>query len=396
MGDKTSNTKLHGRLFVSSLALATFSEQNLDLLVGLLMLDIAVTFQVTVGIASQIVTISKIASIVAGLAMGALSVRFRQKRLLVAGIIIITIGMLGSLLAPNFIYLQFFYPFDGIGSVMISAMAITLIAAFLPLQRRPRAIGWLVAAGSLAWVIGAPLLGMIAGFGGWRAVLAWFMLPISLVSLVLVYLYVPSAPKLKIKFDKQAYLNSFRKILKNKSAIACLSGIALAAFLQSWAVFAITFYRTRFSVPIEFASLILLSVTLFFALGGIIGGRIVNRVGRKNLLIASVVIRSVIIAALVYMPFLWIALVIDFANTLCGGMSTSAFGSLNIEQVPDSRGTMMSMAAMFGALGGAMGVAIGGTVLDLFSFQILGPTFAVAGIASAAVVYAFAKDTCRI
>jgi predicted MFS family arabinose efflux permease len=394
MGGKSSG--LSGRLFVSALALASFSEQNLDLLVGLLILDIALTFQVTVGIASQIVTISKIASIATGLVIGTLSTKFNQKRLLLTGIAVVTIGMLGSLLAPNFTYLQFFYPLDGVGSVIIAAMSLALIGAFLPLEKRPRAIGWVVAAGSLCWVIGAPMLGIIANFGGWRDVLAWFMLPISILSFVLVLVYVPSgSKKLAIKFDKKVYVDSFTRVFKNRSASACLVGVVFASFLQSWAIFAITFYRTRFSVPLEFASIILLVVTLFFALGGIVGGRIINKVGRKRVLVISVTIRSFIIATIVFTPILWFALVIDLVNTLCGGMSVAAFGSLNVEQVPESRGTMMSLGAMFGALGGALGATIGGSVLDQFGFQILGPTFAVAGIASALVVFFLAKDTYR-
>lgn len=396
MGEEKPDRRLPGRLFVSSLALASYAEQNLDLLVGLLLLDIAATFQVTVGLASQIVTISRIASIVTGLAMGALSVRFRHKSLLLVGLLVLIIGMAGSMLAPNLTVLQVFYPLDGVGTVIISAMALALIGAFLPLERRPRAIGWLMVGSSLAWVIGSPLVGFIAGFGGWQAVLGWLMIPISIVGLVFVFVFVPSTPrKLSMPQGRGIYAQNFGKVFHNRSATACLVGVGFAAFLQSWAVYAMTFYRTSFSLPLGSASWIILGATSFFALGGVVGGRIVDKIGRKNLIISAVILRSVIIAAMVFIPILWIVVVIDFANTAFGGMSWNAFHSLNVEQIPESRGTMLSMAAMFSSLGAALGVAVGGTVLDLLGFQVLAPALAIAGITSAIIVLFFAIDPCR-
>jgi len=396
MSEEKPGKRLPGRFFVSSLALASYAEQNLDLLVGLLLLDIAATFQVTVGLASQIVTFSRIAAIVTGLAMGALSVRFRHKSLLLVGLLVLIIGMTGSMLAPNLTVLQVFYPLDGVGTVIISSMALALIGAFLPLERRPRAIGWLVAASSLAWVIGSPLVGFIAGFGGWQAVLGWLMIPISIAGLAFVFVFVPSTPKkLSMPQGIGVYVQNFRKVFRNKSASACLGGVVFAAFLQSWAVYAMTFYRASFLLPLGSASWIIFGATVFLALGGVVGGRLVSKIGRKNLIVSAVFLRSVIIAAMVFIPILWVVVVIDFANTAFGGMSMNAFHSLNLEQIPESRGTMMSMAAMFSSLGAALGVAVGGTVLDWLGFQVLAPAFAAAGITSVIIILFFAVDPCK-
>lgn len=398
MADSSKSSHLRSKLFVSSLALASYAEQNLDILVGLLLIDIAATFNVTPGFASQVVTLSKIAAIAAGLVIGTLSVRFRYKSLLVAGILAIIVGMLGSMLAPNLIALQIFYPLDGVGTVIITAMAATLIGTLLPTDRRPRALAWLLAAASLCWVIGTPLIGMIAGMAGWRATLAAIMIPISLVSLLMVLLFVPSPPKASTigKTHKAAYIISFKRVLKNKSAVSCLIAVALIAFLQSWVVYVGTFYRTNpnFSVSIELTSVILLGASLFLALGGLIGSRIIKNIGRKNLLVTGTIIRSITIASLVFIPFFWLVLIIDFANTLFGGISFNALSSLNVEQVPESRGTMMALAGVFSALGAALGVAVGGPVLDILGLQFLAPMFAVAGISSAIIVYLFARDPC--
>ncbi len=392
-----TNPKSPRKLFVPSLALLSFSEQNLSLLVGLFLLDIAVTFQVTVGEASQLIAISKVTAIFVGLLMGALSVRFRHKSLLLLGSLSLTIGIVGCIIAPNFTYMQLFFPFDGIGSVAIAAMAAALIGEYLPLEKRSKALGFIIAAGSLAWVIGAPICGVIAGAGGWRLVLLLFCLPIAAAGLVLAFYAVPSKPTAPMQMGgRESYLSSFKQVLFNRSAVACLVGNLFSMALSAWSVFIITFYRTNFSLSLEFAFGILILGTFFFATGGFVSGRLINRYGRKPVTAFCAVARSVMVVLIVFMPTLWLALVFDIANTVLSGIGLAAGSSLGLEQVPKARGTMMSIVAVFGSLGIAVGTFAGGYILDAFGFQVLAPALAVMGLACAAVVYFFAVDPNRV
>jgi DHA1 family inner membrane transport protein len=385
-------------LFVLSLALNAYAEQNLNMFVSLFLLDIALTFQVSVGTASQISMISAVASIFVGLLMGVLSVRFSHKSLLLAGSVIIIIGVLGCFLAPNFAFLLVFFPLDGVGSVIVMAMGAALIGKFLPLEKRSKALGWMVASSTLAFVIGSPLASFIAGAGSWRSVLLWFFLPVSVAGLVLVYFNVPSpTSRQQVAIGKGIYLSSFKQVLISRSATACLASQALFYVSQTgWGLFAMTFYRTRFSVPLEYASLILLFMTLSMALGAVVGGRLVNRFGRKHLTILSFGLASILIIIFVYMPYLWIVLPLDLASTCLRGMGFAAASSLNLEQVPQSRGTMMSLSGMFGSLGSVIGVTIAGRVLDQYGFLVLTPILGAFGVVSVFVIYFLVKDPKKI
>ncbi len=367
------------------------------MLLGLFLLDIALTFQVSVGTASQISMISAVASIFVGLLMGVLSVRFSHKSLLLAGSVIITVGLIGCFLAPNFAFMLVFYPLDGVGSVIVVAMGAALIGKFLPLEKRSQALGWMVASATLAYVVGAPLAGFIAGAGSWRSVLLWFFLPVSVVGLVLAYFNVPSTPsKQQVAIGKEAYLSSLKQVLINRSAAACLVSGALFWVSQTgWGLFAITFYRTRFSVPLEYASLILLFMTLSMSLGAVVGGRLVNRFGRKRLTILSFGLASVLIVIFVYMPYLWIVLPLDLASTWLRGMGFAAASSLGLEQVPQSRGTMMSLSGMFGSLGSVIGVTVAGRVVDQYGFLVLTPVLGAFGVVSVFVNYFLVRDPYR-
>ncbi len=389
----SEQTKPPGRLSIISLALAAFAERNLDVIVGLLLLDIALTFQIAVGVASQFVMISKIAAVATGLLMGVLSVRFRHKLLLLIGSSLIIVGSLGCFLAPSFDLMRLFYPLDGVGSVIVIAMALALIGECLPLEKRAKAVSYVVAGGALAFVIGGPAFSAITGIGGWRAVFGWYILPVSVASFLLVFLFAPSTPTSEKKqVNKRAYVNSFKQVLLTKSAFFCLVGTLLFLGHRTWSVFAMTFYRTRFSVPLNQIGLILTAVTLCVVLGSIVGGRLVNKYGRKRLVVLTNVARGAILVAMVYIPVFWVVLGIDLFHTFFGAITSTAQDSLNLEQAPVSRGTMMSIASVFGSLGMALGTALGGPILDQLGFQALGLTFASMGIAAGLIVHFLAKD----
>jgi len=389
MSHETSvEKKTPRRLFVPALALTSYAEQNLNMFSSLFLLDIALTFGVSVGVASQIAMISSIASMIVGLLMSVLSVRFNHKSLLLAGASIITMGILGCFLSPSFTYMQIFYPLDGVGSIIAMSMAYALIGRFLPLEKRSKVIGWTQAAASLTHIIGGPLSSLIAGATGWRSVLFLFFLPVSVIGLILAYTNIPSAPiKQKMTIGKKAYLSSLKSVFLNKSAVASLVCVVFYFFSFTWGVYAITFYREHFSVPLEYASIIVVVNTSVAVLGSIIGGRLVNRVGRKRLTILSLVSASVLISIFVFMPFMWIAWPLDILSIFLRGVGGVAWTSLCLEQVPKARGTMMSLINACGSLGSALGLALSGSVLDNFGYLVLGPVLGAFGIAAGVLNY---------
>jgi predicted MFS family arabinose efflux permease len=68
-----------------------------------------------------------------------------------------------------------------------------------------------------------------------------------------------------------------------------------------------------------------------------------------------------------------------------GVFAVPAFICLEVDQVPESRGPMMSLHRIARNAGEAIGAAIGGVLLALFSYQVLGFGFGVIMMASAAI-----------
>lgn len=388
-----TKTKIRPWQLISSLALVTFTTEQMDILMSLFLIDIATTFQVTYGVAGQIVTISRIASVVMGFFISILSVKFKHKTLLLIGSLVVIIGLLGSFSAPDFVFMQTFYPLDGVGTVMIRAMTLALIGQLLPVSKRARAVGITVSVVSLAWFITSPVSGFIAGASSWRYVILLFMLPVSIAGFIWASLGVPSVPKQnKKEVQSNSYIQAFKSVFKNKSANACILGFGLISILQSWTLYSMTFYREQFTVSVEWVSIILLAATSFFGIGGLIGSRFVGSYGGKRLLVAICISRTFLIAGVVYSPILWIALPIEFMNAFLTGIGLTSSNCLSLGQVPKHQGPMMSLLIMGGALGSAFGIFIGGMVYDSFGFLIMAPVLAIFGLIAAFVFQFYAKE----
>jgi predicted MFS family arabinose efflux permease len=397
MPDIAAPGRIQGSRLIFSLALAMFGTSMLDVLASLFLIDLAKTFMgssdnVYLAIVSQIVTISSIAAVVFGILNGFLSVRVNHKKLLLFGALCIAVGTVGCLLAPNLLFLQIFYPFDGVGTIIVGAMAFTLIGESLPLEKRAKSIGIVTSSAILSSSIGFALAGYFAIAGGWRNYLAWYVLPISIIAVLLVVLLIPNAPFASAK-NKKSFSNSFREVLANKSAIACLIGNTFLYAGAVWSFFAASFWRKQYGLDVQTVALITVAVTLVYSLGSFIGGRFIHQVGRKRFVTITWFSRGLLIMAIVLMPNMYLALVTSFIATLVGGFALTGGHSLFVEQAPSARGTMMSLGGVFGSIGVSLGVAFGGLALT-FGFQPLGLTLGILTLISATIILILAKDPC--
>ena len=381
------------KLFLSALAFAVFAAAVIDVMLPLLLTDVAKTFQVQVGTASTISSISAIVGVAVGLLMAVLSVRFRHKPLLLLGVFFISAAALGTYLAPTFLSLQIVYSLNGVGSVMVGAMALALIGESYPLEKRGKAVGWIVAAGFLAFTIGAPMTGLLVNFGGWRSVMLWFNLPVSAASLLFAFTVIPSKFGQDRVGGRAPILAGYRQTLMNRSAAACLIGGMLVSAMGVITFFVISFWKTpQFGLTTSFGSVITMVNATIAATGGLVAGRLVNRTGRKLTGIVAGFVVSIMVVLTVLMPTLTMSWGVSMIRVFCYGMLSASFASLTLEQIPKFRGTMMSLRAAFGGLGGFLGTAVGGIVLNLYNYQTVGIVLGAFGFGAIMVILFLAKD----
>jgi predicted MFS family arabinose efflux permease len=382
------------RFFLFSLVVSNFAIGALPLLVMLLMVDIGHTFGTVVGSTSQINTAYSAIAVIFALMMGALSIRFRHKLLLLVGLVFLNVSTLGCLLALNFSMMFAFYALSGVGFAMVSPMAFALVGEHFSLEKRASAVGWIVAGSAMVYFIGAPLIALAANFGGWRFAILTFVVPVSLISFLLVWLGLGSVRRGSDSrsVDWKAYLSSFGEVLSNRSAFSCLVGdfFRSSSFVVIL-IYAASFGRQRFFQSIETASFIILVAAFCYTMGSLVSGMAIKRLGRKNTTVLTAFLSGVLGGSYVFMPIEVIYLLVAFMASWFFGMVASSANSLSLEQTP-LRGTMMSLDSAAISLGSAFGTAVGGAVLLSFDYEGLGAVLGVMGIVSALMFLFFAKD----
>jgi DHA1 family inner membrane transport protein len=395
----TSDKKAaYNKLFLPSLVVSSFATGPITVLSALLLIDIGYTFNITsVGIVGQVNTTYSIAAVVFALSMSVLSIRFKHKSLLLVGLLLMIISALGCFLALDFTMMAVFYSLSGAGYAMVSPMTVALVGEHFALGKRANAIGWIVAGGALVYVIGAPLIALMSGFGGWRFPLLGFVVPVLVSGLLLALLGLPSARSGdQVATGRSRYQRSFKEILMNRSAVACLVGDVLrsAAFVAI-VLYAASFVRQRFFVGTDLASIVLLGGALCYALGSLASGVFVNKLGRKSSTVLTALLSGIFTISYVFAPSLWLSVALMFVASWFFGMVASAANSLTLEQAAGHRGTIMSIDYALINVGSALGSIVGWLVLSAFNYEGLGGVLGAMGILAGIVFGFLAIDPTR-
>lgn len=386
--------KTSKRAFLPTLVFCMFSAGPLAVLIGLFLYPMAAEFKVEVGIMGQINTFSSIVAVVFALIMGFLCARFRHKSLLIIGLLFFGISSVGCFLAPDFSWMLLAYSVSGLGVAMINPMTNALIGEYLPLEKRANAIAWTVGAGAVPYVISPIIFDLLAVYGGWRFSLLSFIVPISFLSLLLASVGIPSASRTQgPALDKSNYLASFKDILSNRSALACLVGDAFrAGSFVAILYYGAAFFMQQLGESQEVASIVLLGAALSYTVGSLVSSRLVNRIGRKPSTVLTILLAGIFTILLVYSHSLWISLTLNYTAAWFFGMAATAAIGLALEQVPKYRGTMMSLDSAFGNLGYALGAAFGGLMLIRLGYEGLGTALGLLGTIASLIFYTLARD----
>jgi predicted MFS family arabinose efflux permease len=289
--------------------------------------------------------------IVAALLVSVASMRYSHKSLLMVGILSLLTSAIGCAFAQSYLMMLILYPLTGIGMATIQPMAMTLIAEYFPLERRARAVSWSIAGGSLAYVVGSQAIVFLARMGGWRAAYLGFVTPVILISLVLAWVGLPKASG-GVREGHGSFMEGFKAVLLKGSAVSCLFATVLRlASFQLVLLYGTSFFREQFAVSRGLASTIITVVALAYTVGSLTSGRLVDKYGSKRLTLVTTFFAGFLTILMTLSTDFMVALMLDFLSAWFFGMSASVAQSLNLEQVPEFRGIMMSLNSASGGLG---------------------------------------------
>jgi len=156
-----------------------------------------------------------------------------------------------------------------------------------------------------------------------------------------------------------------------------------------------SYLRDRFLLSQGQASLVLSVLALGVLIGSYAGGRLVNRFGRKTLVVITLSLVGLLMMGLMNMSDLMTTMVLISVLSIVGGIRFTASITLTMEQVPSVLGTMMSVNMAAGSLGAALGSGIGGLALYLHGWGLVGISLGTLAILSMCIYQLLAVDRTR-
>ena len=386
---KQSNTKSFdpSKLTVYALGLSRYAPRGATLVAGVLLIEIGATFGLPVGVANQMNATSSLLSLFTALAMGVLSIKFGMELLLFTGLGLALFSAAGCCVSSSFQLLFILYSINGIAWSLIYPMSVALVGELFSQEKRANALSKIFAVPPIITVFGAPFIGYI---GDWRRALLLYAIPIAITSLILAKFSIPLR---KTKGKRVDLASAFKTLIANRSALSCLIYFLLMSVTwQIVGVLSISFLREHHYISKEITSLIYSGFAIAVFVGALSGGKIVNRYGRKLSTVFITLAYGTSAILFVTLSNVYIAAALGILSCLLAGLRQPAINSLTIEQIPEIRGSIMSLSSASGNVGGMIGAAIAGFLLLNYGWITAGLFLGSAAILAGIILQIFAKD----
>jgi len=375
---------------IMTLVLSRGLTQLPSAVVGLLLVEIALSYNVQIGVAGQINTAAGIFSILFGLAMGVLSVKYQHKSLLFTGIILYIFFAVSSYFSTSLTLLIAVYSLVGIANALVLPMVNTLIGELVTPERRTSVIGWTVGGMSLIYFIGVLSAGFLSNLG-WKMTMVLVVVPVGVLTCIMCRNYVPSqnnGSEDKVSFRE--LFTGYVKLLRNKSAIGCILGTVLSfSVWYFYLVYGASYFREVYQIGPSSMSVIMIFFIVFFIIGSLSAGRLVQRFNEKTSLLIFTGGLGIVTLFVFHIPNFWATLLTTLIACFSGGVMITVSSSYALSQIPEYSGTMMSLHAAADSFGLAISSGLGGTFLLLYGYGIGSSILGVFGVIGAIILLLF-------
>jgi predicted MFS family arabinose efflux permease len=142
--------------------------------------------------------------------------------------------------------------------------------------------------------------------------------------------------------------------------------------------------------------MLIMGLYLCLTLGSLTSGKLVNKLGRKNMVVSSALVAGLLVLSFTNTPYLCLSLFLSLMGYFFAGALISSSHSLTLEQVPEYRGTVMSLNSGAEKMGAALGSGIGGLMINNYGWGSMGFTLGVIGVASALIYFFLSVDPTRV
>lgn len=302
-------------------------------------------------------------------AFGPISDRLGRRITMLSGMIIFTLAVVASGLAPGYEFLLVARFINGLGAAIFVPAAYAYISDRSTPETRAQAISILLTAFPVSALLGLPLGGFIAGAFGWRGDFA-FIGVIAGAAIGLLWFLPSDQPA---GGQTMGYREGLRRVLGNQMVlkVSCITFLWTTAAGGS-VTYIGQFFHDRYNFSSDQIGLVLMVIGVVGIAATRAGARFINRVGTRRSVLFGIAAYGV---AILILPWtgLWPVSILVFGvwafGTWYGFPAQQAIVS---ELVPNARGTVLSFNTSAQYLGGVVGPVLSGLVLALGNFPVFG------------------------
>ncbi len=378
------------RAILPVLGFLTFSSVYTNLVMAPVLTQIGADFHVTTGTAGLVVAAYGLPGILTAVIVGPYSDRLGRKRFLVGGSLAMSLMTIVAAFMSSFELLIGARAIAGIGASMIQPNVQATVADNFPYRERGRAVSTIIGMNTLASIVGVPVAGIVAEATSWRVSLGIVGTLGLLASLVIL----SRLPRGVGVGDVARARALYARILRNRSAV----GAIVVSFLGgiywfTWITYLVVFFERMFGLSQGIAATFALTQGFGVLIGSQLGGRFGDRVGHRRVVAGATVTSALLLLVLTNAPVGLVAgAAINVAVCAAIGARITTNSVLMSEQVPAARGTMLSFSSALSSAAIVIGASIGGVLVDVAGFWLLGVFCATVGVLSATIVSVFVRE----
>ena len=355
------------------LVLATTATQASIVVLAPLLVEIARDLGVSVSAVGVARSVLAGTAVAVSLAIGPLIDRIGVRPLIVRGAGFALLGAAATASAPSLGLFYAAHAVTGAGVACLLSAGFAGVASSFGEGEAPWAMGYVVGAQSVAWIVGNPIIGLLAEAGSWRLS---YLVPaaICLAALATGLLAPRTEPLVAAPDEALSVREGLAAVFRDPSARRWT--VAELVAYSAWTAeltYAGAFYIESYGVGEATVGVLLAVGSVVFLISSLNTSRLTSRLPRKPLLVASALgMGLMLIPVLNVAPAVWVTLAFFCVLAVLAGVRSTGSSSLGLELLPASPGSMMGARTASAQLGYMVGAAGGSAVLAVAGFGELG------------------------
>lgn len=295
---------------------------------------------------------------------GPLGDRWGYRVMMLAGLSMLTVGMLAGGLLPVYGVVLSGLFLAGLAKSIFDPALLAYVGQRVPYQRRGLAIGMLEFAWAGSALVGLPLVGLLIERLGWRS--PFFVLGgFGLLSMVALRVLIPSdGHQQRSSEHLPGFREAWRRLSRERAALGALGfGLLVSAANDNLFVVYGIWLESSFGLTITMLGAATTAIGVAELLGEGLTASIADRLGLKRAIVAGLILSAL---SYILLPLMGRTLPLSlmglFVTFLTFEFTIVTAFSLFTEILPTARATMMSSSVAAISIGRVIGALVGGPV----------------------------------